>query len=62
MPPDKKDRGKAIRQIIAAFVANFGTKSTRLIFGLSALAIPGITRKGSSTFTIDADQASWVGK
>lgn len=60
--PSKKDRGKAFRQIIAAFIANIGTMNTGLIFGFSAIAIPQLTSKDSSTFTIDADQASWVGK
>lgn len=58
---DKSERGKAIRQIIAAFIANIGPMNTGLIFGFSAIAIPQLTSKDSS-ISINADQASWIGK
>lgn len=33
----KEERGKAMRQVIAAFIANIGTINTGLIFGFSAV-------------------------
>lgn len=58
---DKKERGKAFRQVLAAFIANIGTINTGLIFGFSAVVIPQL-QAPSSTITIDESQASWIGK
>lgn len=58
---DKKERGKAFRQIIAAFIANIGPMNTGLIFGFSAVVIPQLQSPASS-IQIDENQASWVGK
>lgn len=60
MQPDKKERGKALRQIIAAFVANLGTINTGLIFGFSAVVIPQLMAE-DSIIKIDETQASWIG-
>lgn len=58
---DKRERGKALRQVIAAFVANIGTINTGLIFGFSAVVIPQL-QLPTSTIQIDENQASWIGK
>lgn len=34
---EKAERGKAMRQIVASFIANIGTINTGLIFGFSAV-------------------------
>ena len=57
----KTERGKAFRQILAAFVANIGPMNTGLIFGFSAVVIPQLQSPASS-IQINEDQASWVGK
>lgn len=57
----KSERGKAIRQIVAAFVANIGTMNTGLIFGFSAVVIPQL-ESPDSLIPIDQYQASWVGE
>lgn len=57
----KDERGKAMRQIIAAFIANLGTINTGLVFGFSAVAIPQL-ESPDSFIQIDEYQASWVGK
>lgn len=59
--PDKSDRGKALRQIIAAFIANIGTINTGLVFGFSAVAIPQL-KLTDSTIQVDDSQISWIGK
>lgn len=61
MQPDKAERGKALRQVIAAFVANLGTINTGLMFGFSAVVIPQLKAK-DSIIPIDETQESWVGK
>lgn len=58
---DKKERGKALRQVIAAFIANIGPINTGLIFGFSAVVIPQL-QAASSTITVDESQVSWIGK
>lgn len=58
---DKKERGKALRQVIAAFIANIGTINTGLIFGFSAVVIPQL-QAASSTITVDESQTSWIGE
>lgn len=58
---DKKERGKAIRQVIAAFIANLGTINTGLIFGFSAVVIPQL-KLPTSELQIDESQASWIGE
>jgi sugar porter (SP) family MFS transporter len=55
----KTERGKAFRQILAAFVANIGPMNTGLIFGFSAVVIPQLQSPASS-IQINEDQASWV--
>lgn len=57
----KNERGKAFRQVVAAFVANLGTINTGLIFGFSAVVIPQLRAK-DSIISIDENQASWIGK
>lgn len=59
--PDKRERGKAMRQVIAAFIANIGTINTGLIFGFSAVVIPQL-HAPNSLIPVDESQASWVGK
>lgn len=58
---DKKERGKAFRQIVAAFIANIGPMNTGLIFGFSAVVIPQLQSPASS-IQIDENQASWIGE
>ena len=58
---DKKERGKAFRQIVAAFIANIGTINTGLIFGFSAVVIPQL-KQPDSLIPIDEAQESWIGK
>ena len=58
---DKKERGKAFRQVVAAFIANLGTINTGLIFGFSAVVIPQL-QLSTSSITIDESQASWIGE
>lgn len=57
--PDKRERGKAMRQVIAAFIANIGTINTGLIFGFSAVVIPQL-HAPNSLIPVDESQASWV--
>ncbi|KAJ6641420.1 hypothetical protein Bhyg_06359 [Pseudolycoriella hygida] len=59
MQPDKAERGKALRQVIAAFIANLGTINTGLMFGFSAVVIPQLKAK-DSIIPIDESQESWV--
>lgn len=58
---NKKERGKAFRQVVAAFIANLGTINTGLVFGFSAVVIPQLKQK-DSIIQIDESQASWIGK
>jgi hypothetical protein len=58
---DKKERGKAFRQVLAAFIVNIGTINTGLIFGWSAVAIPQLMRS-DSRIQVDEAQASWIGE
>lgn len=58
---EKEARGKAFRQIVAAFIANAGTINTGLVFGFSAVAIPQLRDVGSS-IQIDESQSSWIGE
>lgn len=58
---DKKERGKALRQVVAAFIVNIGTINTGLIFGFSAVVIPQL-QDALSPIQIDKSQASWIGK
>lgn len=57
--PSKKDRGKPLRQIIAAIIANLGTINTGLVFGFSAVVIPQL-EADDSVIKIDESQASWI--
>lgn len=57
--PDKSERGKAMRQVIAAFIANIGTINTGLIFGFSAVVIPQL-HAPDTLIPVDESQASWV--
>lgn len=57
----KQERGKALRQVVAAFIANLGTINTGLVFGFSAVVIPQLKRE-DSLIQIDESQASWIGK
>lgn len=56
----KAGRGKAFRQIIAAFVANLGTINTGMAFGFSATALPQL-KSGNYSIHITEDQAGWIG-
>lgn len=56
-----KDRGKPLRQILAALVANLGTVNTGLVFGFSAVAIPQL-RAADSLIQINESQSSWIGE
>lgn len=59
-PNKAAERGKAMRQVIAAFVANLGTINTGLIFGFSAVVIPQL-QAADSLIPVDESQSSWVG-
>lgn len=54
-------KGKALRQVVAAFIANLGTINTGLTFGFSAVVIPQL-QKADSIIPIDETQKSWIGK
>ncbi|XP_053676936.1 facilitated trehalose transporter Tret1-2 homolog [Anopheles nili] len=58
-PNKAAERGKAIRQVIAAFIANIGTINTGLIFGFSAVVIPQL-QAPDSLIPVDESQSSWV--
>lgn len=58
---DKNERGKAFRQVLAAFIANIGPINTGLIFGFSAVVIPQL-QAADSLIKIDENQASWIGE
>lgn len=58
---DKSERGKAFRQVLAAFIANIGPINTGLIFGFSAVVIPQL-QAADSIIKIDESQASWIGE
>uniref|UniRef100_A0A182T4K3 Uncharacterized protein n=1 Tax=Anopheles maculatus TaxID=74869 RepID=A0A182T4K3_9DIPT len=60
-PNKAAERGKAMRQVIAAFIANLGTINTGLIFGFSAVVIPQL-QATDSLIPVDESQSSWVGK
>jgi facilitated trehalose transporter len=55
------DRGKPMRQIVAALLANIGTINTGMIFGYSAVAIPQLLESDSKVH-VNEEQASWIGK
>ncbi|KFB36622.1 AGAP007667-PA-like protein [Anopheles sinensis] len=59
-PNKAAERGKALRQVIAAFIANLGTINTGLIFGFSAVVIPQL-QASDSLIPVDESQSSWVG-
>lgn len=61
MQNDKAERGKALRQVVAAFIANLGTINTGLVFGFSAVVIPQLKAK-DSLIPINDTQESWVGE
>lgn len=58
---DDKQNGKAMRQVVAAFIANLGTVNTGLVFGFSAVVIPQL-QQPDSIIQIDENQKSWIGK
>lgn len=58
-PNKAAERGKAMRQVIAAFIANLGTINTGLIFGFSAVVIPQL-QATDSLIPVDESQSSWV--
>lgn len=60
LPLPKKNRGKPLRQILAAFVANLGTINVGFAFGFSAVAIPQLMVDPGMLIT--KEQASWVGE
>lgn len=62
-PPNgtKKTKGSAVRQILAAFVAQLGTVNTGMVFGFSAIAIPQLLEADSS-IPITISESSWIGK
>ncbi|XP_075970880.1 facilitated trehalose transporter Tret1-2 homolog isoform X2 [Anticarsia gemmatalis] len=55
----KDGRGKALKQVMASFIANLGTINTGMAFGFSATALPQL-KSPDSTLHITNDQASWV--
>ena len=58
---DKKERGKAFRQVLASFIVNIGTINTGLIFGWSAVALPQLMAEDSS-IKVSVEENSWIGK
>ncbi|XP_026739626.1 facilitated trehalose transporter Tret1-like isoform X2 [Trichoplusia ni] len=61
--PDKKaskaGRGKALKQVLASFVANLGTINTGMAFGFSATSLPQL-KSPDSFIHINDNQASWI--
>lgn len=58
---EKQARGSALRQVLAAFVAQLGTINTGMVFGFSAIAIPQL-RLETSPIKIGVNEESWIGK
>ncbi|CAG9560690.1 unnamed protein product [Danaus chrysippus] len=57
--PGKEGRGKAFKQIVAAFVANLGTINTGMAFGFSATALPQL-KSETSSLHVTENEASWI--
>lgn len=61
--PDKKagkvGRGKALKQVLASFVANLGTVNTGMAFGFSATSLPQL-KADNSFIKVTEDQATWI--
>ncbi|XP_035459301.2 facilitated trehalose transporter Tret1 isoform X1 [Spodoptera frugiperda] len=57
--PGKPGRGKALRQVVASFIANLGTINTGMAFGFSATSLPQL-KSPDSFIHINNDQASWI--
>ncbi|XP_063361210.1 facilitated trehalose transporter Tret1-like isoform X1 [Cydia amplana] len=55
----KAGRGKALRQILASFVANLGTINTGMAFGFSATVLPQL-KSNESSIHITETEASWI--
>ncbi|XP_012275531.1 facilitated trehalose transporter Tret1 isoform X2 [Orussus abietinus] len=56
----KTERGSALRQVLAAFVAQLGTINTGMVFGFSAIAIPQL-KEPDSMITINTEsEESWI--
>ncbi|KAL0891907.1 hypothetical protein ABMA27_015155 [Loxostege sticticalis] len=55
----KAARGKAFRQVLAAFIANLGTINTGMAFGFSATALPQL-KSNESSIHITENEASWI--
>ncbi|KAJ8731794.1 hypothetical protein PYW08_014524 [Mythimna loreyi] len=68
--PDKKAdknsakaaRGKALRQVLASFVANLGTVNTGMAFGFSATSLPQLRDKTTNPHLlhVSEDEATWI--
>ncbi|CAB3242996.1 unnamed protein product [Arctia plantaginis] len=52
----KLGRGKALKQVLASFVANLGTINTGMAFGFSATALPQMKEQ----LNITDSQSSWI--
>lgn len=57
---DKVGRGKALKQVLASFVANLGTVNTGMAFGFSATSLPQL-KDPNSFIKVTEDQATWIG-
>lgn len=55
----KQGRGSALKQVLAALVAQLGTINTGLVFGFSAIALPQL-KAADSFIKITSDDASWI--
>ncbi|XP_072940922.1 facilitated trehalose transporter Tret1-like isoform X2 [Epargyreus clarus] len=55
----KENRGKALKQVLASFIANLGTINTGMAFGFSATVLPQL-KQADSAIPINENQASWI--
>lgn len=61
--PRPINKGSAIRQVLAALVAQLGTINTGMTFGFSAIALPQLQEPNSTIPIVQgSSEESWIGK
>ena len=58
---DKRARGSAVRQVLAALVAQLGTINTGMVFGFSAIANAQL-QDSNDTIVTDENERTWICK
>lgn len=60
---DRTPRGSAVRQVLAALVAQLGTINTGMAFGFSAIALPQLQEPDSIIpIKEGSTEESWIGR